>query len=169
MMEPIYIPHIAQRRDRTWVIPLLEQFPELETLTPVKGEVRVVHQGNYLQVSGQIETIVTLMCDRCLQQYNYRLSLEPSELIWLDEAAVGQLDWEIPGDEELDPEAVAEALSPYGHFQPHQWVYEQVCLALPVQKLCQQDCPGIPVEIEEPSPLTDQRWASLVSLKQLLQ
>ena len=43
------------------------------------------HGGTFLEILAQAETIVTLTCDRCLQNYNYRLSIDTSEIIWLEE------------------------------------------------------------------------------------
>jgi uncharacterized protein len=84
-MEAIYIPQLAKAPEQTEYIQVKEYFSALETLTPIQGNLRVVHRGNYLEVSAHAETIVTLSCDRCLQQYNHRLSIDPVELIWLEE------------------------------------------------------------------------------------
>ena len=58
-MEAIYIPQLTKAPERTEVIPVEEFIAGLETLTPVRGQVRVHHQVNYLEVSGKAETIVT--------------------------------------------------------------------------------------------------------------
>ena len=59
-MEPLYIPHLAARRDRTLDIIVNESIPEFETLTPVRGKIVVKHSGTYLDIWAQTETIVTL-------------------------------------------------------------------------------------------------------------
>ena len=86
-METIYIPHLLTKSERKEVIDFDEFIPDLETLTPVRGRLQVTHQGNYLEVKAKAETIVTLTCHRCLKQYNHRLALNSSELIWLEETA----------------------------------------------------------------------------------
>ncbi len=168
-IEPIHIPRLTRAPERTEVVQFDEPIPGLETLTPVQGWVRVKHQGNYLEVDAKAEAIITLPCDRCLQQYNYRLSITPSELIWLDEAA-NELD-PLLLDREIDPEDLVESLSPTGYFDPTEWLYQQLCLELPQRKLCDAECKGIPLpESEEPSPKpgVDRRWAGLESLKDQL-
>lgn len=166
-MEPIYIPHLTKKPERTATIKFEEVFPDLETLTPVRGTLRVTHQGNYLEVRAKAETIITLTCDRCLKQYNHRLAIKSSELIWLDEAGSSP---EINAEAiEIPPEDLVEALSPQGHFHPGEWLYEQLCLELPLRKLCDSNCPGIQLNGEESSePLSDKRWASLEALKKQL-
>ena len=54
------------------------ELDELPSLTPVRGHVSAEHRGNVLAVTGQLKTIVTLCCDRCLNQFNQKLSCTPS-------------------------------------------------------------------------------------------
>ncbi len=167
-MEPIYIPRLTKAPEQTELVQINEFVPGLETLTPVRGRMQVTHQGNYLEVSAVAETIITLNCHRCLQQYNHRLSIKTSELIWLDESAdqpdTGSLE------RETTLEDLVETLSPQGDFQPDVWLYEQLCLAIPPRQLCDANCPGIsqsdPTSVSES--LTDRRWASLEALKRQL-
>jgi uncharacterized protein len=142
-MEAIHIPWLLKLPEQTEVIQVNEFLADLETLTPVRGRLQVTHQGNYLEVSVQAETIITLTCDRCLQQYNHRLTLEASELVWLDESA-DQPDYG-PLERETPLEDLVETLPPQGDFQPTAWLYEQLCLAIPPRKLCDQQCPGIQI------------------------
>ena len=169
-METIYIPHLLTKTDRKEVIDFEEFIPDLETLTPVRGRLQVTHQGNYLEVKATAETIVTLTCHRCLKQYNHRLALQSSELIWLEEKA-NQLD-SSSGEFEVDFEDLVENLSPVGYFSPSDWVYEQMCLELPHKQICDTECPGISLtddaNTESSETFSDSRWASLEALKRQL-
>jgi uncharacterized protein len=128
----------------------------------------VTHQGNYLEVKGKAETIVTLTCHRCLKQYNYRLKLKSSELIWLEE--VKQTD-SASVEIEVVLEDLVETLPPNGHFHPGKWIYDQLCLELPHKQICDPKCVGIilndDVHTENSETISDSRWASLKSLKHL--
>ena len=65
-------------------------------------------------------------------------------------------------------EDLVETLQPTGHFDPGEWLYQQLCLAMPQRQLCDSLCQGIQLspQPEEPSePSSDRRWASLESLK----
>lgn len=166
-MDAIFIPQLTKAPERTEEVQVKEFLPGLETLTPVRGRVRVQHHGNYLDVSVQAEAIITCTCNRCLQQYNHRLVVNAQEIIWLDEAANQEQD--LPLEREVAMEDLVETLSPNGHFYPSEWLYEQMCLALPQRQLCDLNCPGIlnsaNKNAEKP---VDNRWAGLEALKKQL-
>ena len=165
-MEAVYIPQLTALPEQTRVIQVQEVLPGLETLTPVRGRIQVQHHGNYLEVSAQAETIITLTCHRCLQQYNYRLAIDTSEIIWLEEAS-SQLN-EGPLERELAFEDLVETCAPQGYFYPSEWLYEQLCLAIPQRQLCDAECVGIQVTTQTGSAQFDKRWASLEALKKQL-
>ncbi|MGD1910673.1 MAG: DUF177 domain-containing protein [Rivularia sp. (in: cyanobacteria)] len=167
-MDAIYIPQLAQASKPIEEIEVKEFLLDLNTLTPVRGKIRVQHCGNYLEVSANAETIMTLTCNRCLQQYNHRVCVDISEIIWLEE--VGNLEEEFLAEREVPLDELVETLSPEGYFHPSVWLYEQMCLEIPQRQLCDRDCPGIEQnqDIETESKPIDSRWASLQSLKKQL-
>jgi len=164
-MEPIHIPRLTRAPEQTETFQFSEPIPGLESLTPVQGTIRVTHRGTFLEVSAKAETIITLTCDRCLQQYNYRLSISPTELIWLDETADDATP--ILLDQEIDSDDLVESLSPQGYFDPATWLYEQLCLELPQRQLCDAQCQGIDVP-QAKDTAVDRRWAGLESLRSQL-
>lgn len=166
MMRAIYIPELRQAPDQTRVLEVKEYLPDLESLTPVQGAMKVSHCGNYIEVEAQVETIVTLTCNRCLQQYNHRLKADTKELIWLQDELP---EADQPGVEiEVPLEDLVETLPPKGYFQPADWLYQQLCLALPARQLCDRNCPGIDTSNVEDQSLVDSRWSALEILKQQL-
>lgn len=165
-MDIIYLPELLKAPNQTEVFEINELISGLDTLTPVRGKVQVTHRGTYLEVTGQLETIVTLECHRCLQHYNQRLKVDKTELIWLDETPQGAS----PIEQELSEEGLLETLSAQGHFDPNIWVYEQLSLEFPLQQSCGENCAGIPQTKQTESHLIDQRWSGLEQLKhQLMQ
>ena len=165
-MEAIYIPHLLKAPKRRAEIVVNDAIADLDTLVPVKGRVLVRHGGNFLEVVSQAETITTLVCDRCLQHYNHRLAIDTSELIWL-ESEREHLD-DIPLEREVSVEDLSETLPPNGHFDPKAWLYEQLSLALPLRKICGENCPGTTVEATTEENHIDSRWSSLAALKEQL-
>lgn len=166
MMRAIYIPELRQAPDQTRVLEVKEHLPDLESLTPVQGTMKVSHGGNYIEVEAQVETIVTLTCNRCLQQYNHRLKADTKELIWLQDELP---EADQPGLEiEVPLEDLVETLPPKGYFQPADWLYQQLCLALPARQLCDRNCPGIDTSNVEAQSQVDSRWSALEILKQQL-
>lgn len=166
-MDAIYIPQLARAPERTEEIQVKDFLPGLETLTPVRGRIGVHHQGNYLEVSGQAEAIITCTCSRCLQQYNQRLVVDTKEIIWLDANANQSQD--LPLEREVAMEDLVESLPPDGYFYPSEWLYEQMCLEIPQRQLCDLNCPGIlSRETGSSQQAVDNRWASLEALKKQL-
>jgi uncharacterized protein len=161
-METIYIPQLLRAPDRTEVISLEEFVPGFPTLTPVRGKLLVRHGGTFLEVSLTAETIVTLTCDRCLQQYNQRLLLDTSELIWLDKEEDSPHTYS--QEREIAWEDLSETLSPEGYFSPDTWLYEQLSLVLPLRRLCGKDCQP-PATPASDSSSIDSRWSALKLLK----
>jgi uncharacterized protein len=166
-MEPIYIPRLTRAPEQTETLEFSQAIADLETLTPVQGAIRIKHCGNFLQVDAKADTIITLMCHRCLQQYNYRLSINPSELIWLDESS--EEFNPILLERDITSEDLVETLPPDGHFDLTVWIYEQLCLEIPQRQLCDKRCKGIePPKQDLPKPTVDRRWAGLEALKDQL-
>ncbi len=167
-MDAIFIPQLVTAPERTEEIKVKEFLPGLETLTAVRGVLKIKHVGHYLDVSAQAEAIVTLTCHRCLQQYNHKVVVDAAEVIWLDQDA-NQVD-NLPLEREVAMEDLVESLPPDGHFYPSEWLYEQMCLAMPQRQLCDANCLGIPANnisgVE--NQLADKRWSSLEALKKNL-
>lgn len=166
-MESIYVPQLLRAPEQTRSVQIDDYFPDLATLTPVQGVVKVTHRGNYLDVFGKADTIVTLTCDRCLQQYNHRLVVDTSEIIWLRES-IEELEDEIL-EREVPLDDLVESVDPNGSFDAGQWLYEQLCLAIPQRQICDQTCAGIAIEADTASKsLIDHRWAALEALRNSL-
>ena len=160
-----------QAEGRSWQVN--QQLSELDSLTPVRGNLRAVHRGNILELEGQASTIITLRCDRCLQHFNHPLGFESREVLWLGEQArCNGVESNVVlegGSEvlELDPDALCESLDPTDDFDPEHWLFEQLSLQLPLVNRCGSDCPGpdLAADATAQEPL-DPRWAALRNLQQ---
>lgn len=163
-MEKIFIPQIARAIDATESFEFKELIAGLETLTPVQGVITIRHLGSFLEVSAQAHTIITLTCDRTLVQFNYRLAIDTSEMIWLAEP-LPESDY--PKEREIETGDLVESLSPNGYFDPEIWLYEQLTLAIPYPKIA-PDAPALDFVDQEPdseSVTVDKRWQILSSLQ----
>lgn len=164
-MEAIYIPNLLRMPGKSEEIRVEDYIPGMETLTPVRGTIVVTHRGTYLEVKANAEAIKTLTCDRSLQQYNHRLVVDTTELIWLDVNAGNP--YQGPLEREVAVEDLTESLPPNGYFDPEVWLYEQLSLALPLRQVSEQGEQASYDYIELP-PQTDSRWSSLAALKEQL-
>ncbi|MFM8526197.1 MAG: YceD family protein [Cyanobacteriota bacterium] len=157
---------------RRWLVD--QMIPELETLVPVRGSLQATHRGNVLEVQGEVATIVTLCCDRCLQAFNHPLQARNEELLWLGEGPHPEVE-----DDDLeaqvfslDPDTLGDQLDPRGLFDPQRWVFEQLSLQLPLVNRCGDHCPGPPayrnpepVQADGGAGLVDPRWQALEALR----
>lgn len=162
-MENIFIPQLAKAVNATETIQFKEFIEGLDTLTPVQGVMEVKHLGSALAVKVDAWAIITLTCDRTLQQFNHRLCVNTSELIWLEAPVSAD---KLPKEQEVDVEDLVESLPPNGYFNPEEWLYQQMCLAIPFQKIA-PDAPEfteLTAAIEQPV-VVDRRWSVLHSLK----
>jgi len=163
-MEKLYIPQIARAVEATEIFEFKEFIEGLETLTPVQGVMNVRHVGSFLEVSTKASTIMTLTCDRTLVQFNYRLAIDNSEMIWLAEPLP---ESEYPREREVESDDLVESLSPNGYFDPSLWLYEQLILAIPYPKIA-PDAPALELtdtQERDTNPSLDKRWSVLSTLQ----
>jgi uncharacterized protein len=160
---------------RRWQVD--QHLSELNSLTPVRGSLKAVHRGNVLELEGEASTIVTLCCDRCLQDFNHPLGFRSHELLWLGEQArqsgveaeallgAGGPAGATAALLELDTDDLSESLDPTGSFEPEHWLFEQLSLQLPLVNRCGADCPGPPAPADPSNEPGDPRWAALLRLQ----
>lgn len=168
-MRPIFIPGLLKAPQKKQEILIEDFIANLDTLTPVRGALEAKHCGTYLDVSAKAEAIVTLTCDRCLKQYNQKLSLNTSEMIWLEEEANPT---SLPKEREVEVEDLSESLSPSGYFDPEAWLYEHLSLTMPMRQICGVECQGVETKIQtsdKNDKTLDRRWANLEALKKQLE
>ncbi|MEE3716816.1 YceD family protein [Tumidithrix elongata RA019] len=159
-MDKIYIPQLAKAVDATEAIEFKEFIDGLETLTPAQGVLTVKHLGSCLEVKATGWAIMTLTCDRTLVQFNHRLTIDASELIWL--AAPLPVEKHTK-EKEIPIDDLVESLPPNGYFDPATWLYEQFCLAIPFPKIA-PDAPEVN-QSSETTPTIDKRWSALSALQ----
>ena len=165
-MENIFIPHLLKMPEQTLKFEFNQYISDLDSLTPVKGSFQVSHRYNFLEVTLKAETILTLICDRCLQTFNHRLEVDTQEIILLQ---FPQPEESIPLEREIVSEDLCETLAPTGELAIEQWIYEQLSLAMPLKNLCGNDCqPPFNGENDHQKLPADDRWSALASLKSIM-
>ena len=144
--------------------------PKFRAVSPLRAQGKVELESGSLaeiRVSGQLSTRVEAECDRCLEkaefavESDFNLLYRPASVDYGDELELGDADAEI-GFYEGDGVELNDVLR------------EFVLLALPMQRLCREDCKGLcPVcgqsrnlsECQCVSSRIDDRWAALKSLQ----
>ncbi|GAB4215943.1 MAG: DUF177 domain-containing protein [Synechococcales cyanobacterium] len=148
MLRPIVLKELLKLPKQTTRLEFRQMIPDFDSLTPVEGWIKVTHRGHFLQVWGEVDTIVTLACIRCLQHFNHRLHNTLEEILWIEGS-----------DTPLEDDLV-ESVDPNGAFDTQDWIYQHLCLALPNHRVCRDDCPP-PLATTPPEETGDPRWAVL--------
>jgi uncharacterized protein len=160
--RPIDLRSLAASPTRRVELLIDTPIERLESLTPVQGEFVAEHRGDFLEVEGHARTIVTLECDRCLKRFNHRLATGFREVLWLDHAPQA-----LPPDQEVPFDDLEEHLPANGQLDPIDLIYQHLSLALPVRRLCAEECAGfaLPGGSTGSGGHTDHRWAALAELR----
>ncbi|AGY57767.1 YceD family protein [Gloeobacter kilaueensis] len=158
MLRPIDLRALATSPTRKVELVIDQPLAGFESLTPVQGELQVIHRGDFLEVRGTARTIVTLSCDRCLKRFNHRLQTDFEEVIWLSDG-----EEELPLELEVTAANLDESIPRDGKLDPLDLVYQHLCLELPTRNLCDADCQGVALK-DADAQSTDQRWSALTQL-----
>ena len=164
-MDNILIPQLLKMPEQTYKLEFSDYISDLSTLTPVKGIFIVKHRHNFLEVFLQAETILTLICDRCLQTFNHRLSVDTTEIILLQYPID---DMALPLEREIVSEDLCETLAPNGELAVETWIYEQLSLAMPLRNICGNNCQPPQEEKDINQVKIDNRWSALANLKSIM-
>jgi len=142
-LTPAYLRDIALREGGFhW--PMDQRLDALERLTPVRGNITARHLGSALEVHAGVETIVTLMCNRCLRTFNLNLSFHGSELIAIDSPGARATDPAGRTAPTIEVDDLMERIASDKRFAPAQWLFEQLHPQLPVVNRGGSHCPGPP-------------------------
>lgn len=136
--------------------------------TPIEVELKVHQQGEDLLVQGELRTVLSLVCDRCLG--NSSPSIEGKFSVWL---VAGVLPESNDGEEEriLFPAHQKEV-------DISDMISRTIYLEFPQKTLCRDDCQGLcPIcgidlnqqTCECKSEEMDERWSALLPIKRKLE
>ncbi|HJW89988.1 MAG TPA: DUF177 domain-containing protein [Anaerolineales bacterium] len=147
-------------------------YKDFQVKDTLRGEVTFIRTSDGVLVTGELDTSVEMVCDRCLEP------IEPLVTIQLEEEFRPTIDivtgiW-IPQAEENEE---ATRIDEHHILDLTEVVRQGLMLAEPMHPLCQADCKGLcpncgknlnegPCECEPE--LMDDRWAGLEVLRNLL-
>jgi uncharacterized metal-binding protein YceD (DUF177 family) len=144
-----------------------ESLEGLMAVKPVVGELSLAADAVGVRISGRLQTLLKLNCDRCLRPYFLALSLD------LDERFVEGAGETTSRERELNHDDFVEPLPDDGMLDISDVVYQAVTLATPTYCLCGEECPGPPASEKPAEPkaagtgggsTVDPRWQNLKTL-----
>lgn len=115
---------------------------DVEYVSPIVGRISVTNTGSMLLVRGPIQTTIALECSRCLEPVRVPIHTDMEEdfdLRVVDDPKHHDQQIEIV-EEEIGRVFEGKVL------RLDVLIRQAVLLAAPLQPLCREDCPGIPVQ-----------------------
>ncbi len=115
---------------------------DVEYVSPIRGRITVTNTGTMLLVRGPIQTTVAMECSRCLEPVRVPISAELEE----------DFDLKVVDDPRHHDEHVEIVEEEIGKVFEGKvlmldvLIRQAALLAAPLQPLCREDCPGIPVK-----------------------
>jgi len=134
----------------------------------VEGQAELRQILEEIRLKGHFSVDLELDCDRCLKHYCWPVSTD-FDLLYAPETAEGQ-----PEEAELNDEDAVLAFYTGAGLELEDVLREQVLLALPMQRVCREDCQGLcptcganwnDSECDCPDQIVDHRWTALQDLK----
>ena len=123
---------------------------DVEYVAPITGRIAVTNTGTMVLVRGPIETVISLECSRCLAPVRAQIRTDLEEefdLQVVEDAAHHAQDIQVVQDE---TDRVFEGKT----LQLDVLIRQAALLNAPLQPLCRENCPGIPIQ-ESQEPDTD--------------
>jgi len=114
--------------------------PPAEELTlphPLAGELVLSGTGQTVCLTGEIRTIVGLVCGACLARFEQPLEVAVNEEFYRPDAAATALR------EELEPQDFFLPIEPGDVIDVTEVVRQNLILALPIAPRCREDCRGL--------------------------
>ena len=132
-MNKILIEDIEKEPNKT----LYYEFNEFmeEFGSDIYADIELKSLGQFIEVKGRIEGKIKLICDRCLQEYEYELNIDINETY-----AKGALQDQYSQEFELQRGQFITDLNGEKEIDIYDLLYQSVILALPNKKVCGINC-----------------------------
>lgn len=144
MYRTIPIETIENAKDKTLTEDFEEIIDGIGCVTPIKSNLTIQSLGEFIQVKGNVQGIVKLKCDRCLENFDYKLDFNIDEMF-----AKTALLRDYSEETELKEGQFVTDLNGCGNIDIYDLLYQSVILNLPNHKVCGINCKGKDFPTEE--------------------
>jgi uncharacterized protein len=137
MTNIVKIEDIENAPNKKLQINFEEFISEINSNEPIRALLEAVVLGNFIQISGNVQGKVILVCDLCLEEFAYEINIEINELFAKDtlldeygqetEIKENQFVVDLYGDKNIDI---------------YDLLYQSVILDFPNKKVCGIKCKG---------------------------
>lgn len=114
---------------------------DLDFQHPISGTLRVTKVKDVIHVTGDLSTIVTMNCSRCLQRFDHPLASSLS--LTFAPKPLEEKDEKLPDDYEISAYQAGLVYFSGDEIDLREPLAEQVIMALPFKPLCRSECKGL--------------------------
>ena len=132
-MHKILIEDIEKEPNKTLFYEFNDFMKEFEA--DVYADLELKSLGQFIEVSGTVQGKLKLICDRCLNEFDYKLSIDIEETF-----AKQSLQDEYSSEFELTRGQFITDLNGEKEIDIYDLLYQSVILALPNKKVCGINC-----------------------------
>ena len=111
---------------------VIEDIPSKE---PVKAHLKIKSLGDFIEITGNVKANLTLECDLCLKEFEYKLNEEIDEMF-----AKNALQEEYGQETEIKDGQFATDLEGKNEIDIYDLSYQSVILNIPNKKVCGINC-----------------------------
>ena len=144
MSKFISVDTIENADNKTLTVDFEEIIDGLECVEPVKAHLTVQSLGEFIEIKGNVKTIVKLQCDRCLENFDYKMDFDIDEMF-----AKNALLEDYGQEYELKDGQFVTDLNGQDSIDIYDLLYQSVIINLPNQKVCGINCKGKDFPTEE--------------------
>lgn len=148
----IAIEDIENAPDSSLSFDFCEIIPDLENNKEVKGFFEVFSNGASIEVKGNVKTTLTLVCDRCLDEFESEIEAEIDEVFVKDDV----FDYS-KHEIELKNDNFVVELNGETEIDITDLVYQSIIMNIPTKKICRHACEGKAPILNEDEQKTDPR------------
>ena len=144
MSKFISVDTIENADNKTLTVDFEEIIDGLECVEPVKAHLTIQSLGEFIEIKGNVKTIVKLQCDRCLENFDYKMDFDIDEMF-----AKNALLEDYGQEYELKDGQFVTDLNGQDSIDIYDLLYQSVIINLPNQKVCGINCKGKDFPTEE--------------------
>jgi uncharacterized protein len=122
--------------DKDWWQPGTENDRILNLITPLVVKVEILRTGDKYVLSGDLNCVLQVMCDRCLEYYQHDVKADFKLFLVLNP------DVEKAEVELLEDDMEVDFINGE-EIELDQVIQEQLYLSLPIKSLCSEGCMGL--------------------------
>ena len=111
---------------------IIEDIPSKE---PVKAHLKIKSLGDFIEITGNVKANLTLECDLCLKEFEYKLNEEIDEMF-----AKNALQEEYGQETEIKDGQFITDLEGKNEIDIYDLLYQSVILNIPNKKVCGINC-----------------------------